>query len=109
MSSCQYGQVHPPYSNPPSVSSSFPPGAWITPSRVMNSETMSFLIGPSVVWLLSVSKTSNGALSFRQICRSFELERHEDAVRVGPVIGEWPAVSEARTLIEPLRHLEELL
>jgi len=29
MSSCQYGTVHPPCSNPPSRSSSLPPGAWI--------------------------------------------------------------------------------
>lgn len=32
MSSCQYGTVHPPCVKPPSVSSSAPPGAWITPS-----------------------------------------------------------------------------
>src|SRR5687768_2298173 len=42
MSSCQYGMVQPPCSKPPSRSSSFPPGACTTPSRVMNSETMSF-------------------------------------------------------------------
>src|SRR5688572_26921482 len=45
MSSCQYGIVQPPCSNPPSRSSSFPPGACITPSSVTNSETTSFLTG----------------------------------------------------------------
>src|SRR5690349_22193379 len=44
MSSCQYGHVHPPCLNPPSVSSSFPPGACITPSSETNSETISFLM-----------------------------------------------------------------
>src|SRR5688572_24257453 len=44
MSSCQYGTVQPPCLNPPSVSSSAPPGAWITPSRVMNSATISSLM-----------------------------------------------------------------
>ena len=46
MSSCQNGIVQPPCSNPPSRSSSSPPGACMTPSRDMNSETMSFLITP---------------------------------------------------------------
>src|SRR3989454_6913154 len=46
MSSCQYGIVQPPYANPPSRSSSLPPGACMTPSRVTNSETMSFLMWP---------------------------------------------------------------
>src|SRR5688572_23827569 len=48
MSSCQYGIVQPPYLNPPSVSSSAPPGAWITPSRDRNSETISFRMFASV-------------------------------------------------------------
>src|SRR5215510_4780348 len=39
MSSCQYGCVHPPWAKPPSLSSSAPPGAWITPSNETNSET----------------------------------------------------------------------
>src|SRR6266511_2642488 len=34
--------VQPPWVNPPSVSSSLPPGACMTPSRVTNSCTMSF-------------------------------------------------------------------
>src|SRR5687768_13743312 len=42
MSSCQYGIVQPPCSNPPSRSSSLPPGACITPSSVTNSDTISF-------------------------------------------------------------------
>ena len=42
--SCQYGHVHPPCLNPPSRSSSFPPGAWMTPSIDTNSDTMSFLM-----------------------------------------------------------------
>ena len=42
MSSCQYGIVQPPWVKPPSVSSSAAPGAWMTPSTVMNSATMSF-------------------------------------------------------------------
>src|SRR5260370_41904105 len=36
----------PPCSNPPSRSSSLPPGACITPSNVMNSDTISFRIEP---------------------------------------------------------------
>src|SRR5512133_1125963 len=44
MASCQYGRVHPPCLKPPSVSSTSPPGAWITPSKVMNSATISSLI-----------------------------------------------------------------
>src|SRR5262245_26491939 len=44
MSSCQYGCVQPPCVKPPSVSSSAPPGAWITPSSVMNSATISSLM-----------------------------------------------------------------
>src|SRR3990172_1667107 len=43
MSSCQYGRVQPPWTKPPSVSSSGAPGAWITPSSVMNSCTTIFL------------------------------------------------------------------
>src|SRR5262249_27595271 len=39
VSSCQYGHVHPPWEKPPSVSSSLPPGACITPSSDTNSET----------------------------------------------------------------------
>ena len=33
------GMDQPPWANPPSVSSSGPPGAWTTPSRLMNSLT----------------------------------------------------------------------
>src|SRR5688572_8042835 len=39
MSSCQYGCVQPPWAKPPSVSSSAPPGACMTPSNETNSDT----------------------------------------------------------------------
>src|SRR5258708_5760101 len=42
MSSCQNGQVHPPWVKPPSVSSSAPPGACMTVSNDTNSETTIF-------------------------------------------------------------------
>src|SRR5260370_14871630 len=38
------GLVHPPYAKPPLVSSSGPPGAWMTPSRETNSSTLIFLM-----------------------------------------------------------------
>src|SRR3712207_5464259 len=59
MSSCQYGSVQPPCSNPPSRSSSLPPGACITPSRVTNSETISFLIWASLVRVDSLAHTGD--------------------------------------------------
>src|SRR5689334_20829539 len=44
ISSCQYGIVQPPCANPPSVSSSAPPGACMTPSSETNSATVNFLM-----------------------------------------------------------------
>ena len=38
------GLIHPPYSKPPLVSSVGPPGACMTPSREMNSNTLTFLM-----------------------------------------------------------------
>src|SRR5512143_587022 len=40
----EYGPIHPPYANPPLVSSSGPPGACMTPSRETCSSTMTFLM-----------------------------------------------------------------
>src|SRR5215472_2223960 len=40
----EYGLVHPPYAKPLLVSSSGPPGACMTPSRDMNSSTITFLM-----------------------------------------------------------------
>src|SRR6185436_18331957 len=42
--------VQPPCANPLSRSSSWPPGAWMTPSRVMNCDTTSFLMVISFLW-----------------------------------------------------------
>src|SRR4051794_8295060 len=42
-SGSKYGIDQPPFVKPPSVSSSGPPGACITPSRLMNSLTMTFI------------------------------------------------------------------
>src|SRR5271165_1381714 len=42
--SSSYGATHPPYAKPPLVSSSGPPPACMTPSRVTNSSTITFLI-----------------------------------------------------------------
>src|SRR5512139_1464813 len=42
--SSEYGAIHPPYAKPPLVSSSGPPGACMTPSRVICSSTITFLI-----------------------------------------------------------------
>src|SRR5258707_15563825 len=46
ITSSEYGACHPPYLKPPLVSSSGPPPACMTPSRVMNSSTITFLIPP---------------------------------------------------------------
>src|SRR5512143_2885535 len=40
----EYVVIHPPYANPPLVSSSGPPGACMTPSREKCSSTITFLI-----------------------------------------------------------------
>src|SRR5260370_24543740 len=40
----KWGACPPPYSKPPLVSSSGPPPACMTPSRVMNSSTITFLM-----------------------------------------------------------------
>src|SRR5512138_3385885 len=40
----EYGHVHPPYVKPPLVSSSGPPGAWMTPSSEICSSTITFLM-----------------------------------------------------------------
>src|SRR5215216_4936354 len=42
--SSAYGAIHPPYAKPPLVSSSGPPGAWMTPSREICSSTITFLM-----------------------------------------------------------------
>src|ERR1700736_2880598 len=42
--SSEYGATPPPYAKPPLVSSSGPPPACMTPSRVMNSSTTTFLM-----------------------------------------------------------------
>src|SRR5215813_9623646 len=42
--SSENGACHPPYVKPPLVSSSGPPPACMTPSRVMNSSTLIFLM-----------------------------------------------------------------
>src|SRR5215472_1859574 len=42
--SSSYGAAHPPYAKPPLVSSSGPPPACMTPSRVMNSSAITFLM-----------------------------------------------------------------
>src|SRR6266508_5432225 len=44
ITSSEYGACHPPYAKPPLVSSSGPPGACMTPSRVINSSTITFLM-----------------------------------------------------------------
>src|SRR5262249_43670064 len=44
ITSSTYGTCHPPYAKPPLVSSSGPPPACITPSRVTNSRTITFLM-----------------------------------------------------------------
>src|SRR5580765_1505851 len=44
ITSSEYGACHPPYAKPPLVSSSGPPPAWMTPSRVTNSSAMTFLM-----------------------------------------------------------------
>src|SRR5260370_17659775 len=44
ITSSEYGACHPPYAKPPLVSSSGPPPACMTPSRVMNSSTITFLM-----------------------------------------------------------------
>src|SRR5207247_10386093 len=42
--SSEYGAWHPPYAKTPLVSSSGPPPACMTPPRVMNSSTITFLM-----------------------------------------------------------------
>src|SRR5690349_7513392 len=42
--SSEYGACHPPYAKPPLGSSSGPPPACMTPSRVTNSSTITFLM-----------------------------------------------------------------
>src|SRR5215469_6152420 len=44
ITSSEYGACHPPYAKPPLVSSSGPPPACMTPSRVMNSSAITFLM-----------------------------------------------------------------
>src|SRR5215467_13665043 len=44
ITSSEYGACHPPYAKPPLVSSSGPPPACMTPSRDMNSSTITFLM-----------------------------------------------------------------
>src|SRR5260221_6521910 len=44
ITSSEYGACHPPYAKPPLVSSSGPPPACMTPSRVTNSSTITFLM-----------------------------------------------------------------
>src|SRR5260370_10576445 len=44
ITSSEYGACHPPYLKPPLVSSSGPPPACMTPSRVTNSSTITFLM-----------------------------------------------------------------
>src|SRR3989344_3858451 len=56
--SSKYGTVHPPYLKPLEVSSSGPPGACITPSRVKNSRTISFLIYFIVIFYLTINSNS---------------------------------------------------
>src|SRR5215207_2946870 len=44
ITSSEYGACHPPYAKPPLVSSSRAPPACMTPSRVMNSSAITFLM-----------------------------------------------------------------
>src|SRR5580704_9027102 len=44
LTASECGLIHPPYSKPPLVSSSGPPGACMTPSRETNSSTLTFLM-----------------------------------------------------------------
>ena len=46
-SSSMYRMCQPPWAKPPLESSSAPPGAWATPSRLMNSFTITFRISVS--------------------------------------------------------------
>src|SRR5215472_14948827 len=46
--SSEYGACHPPNAKPPLVSSSGPPPACMTPSRVMNSSAITFLMTESL-------------------------------------------------------------
>src|SRR5512136_1461766 len=53
--SSEYELIHPPYAKPPLVSSSGPPGAWMTPSREICSSTITFLMVILLIqdyWLL---------------------------------------------------------
>src|SRR5437588_2042109 len=65
MSSCQNGQVHPPWVKPPSVSSSAPPGACMTLSNDINSETTIFRMITSV--------SNNNSRESRAHCRNDQI------------------------------------
>src|SRR5579859_16534 len=54
--SSEKGACHPPYAKPPLVSSSGPPPACMTPSRVINSSTITFLMTKLLQHLATVSQ-----------------------------------------------------
>src|SRR3954471_15439716 len=59
-SGSKYGIDHPPWVNPPSVSSSAPPGAWTTPSRLMKSLTMMRMTAPLEVEIVDTTSAEAG-------------------------------------------------
>ena len=52
----EYGAIHPPYAKPPLLSSSGPPGAWMTPSKEICSSTITFLTIESILFLCSTKQ-----------------------------------------------------
>src|SRR5260221_2226860 len=57
ITSSEYGACHPPYAKPPLVSSCGPPGACMTPSRLMNSSAITFLMTKLLQHLTNCGKS----------------------------------------------------
>src|SRR5262249_21043691 len=64
-----YGACHPAYTKPPLVSSSGPPPACMTPSRVTNSSTMTFLMAQFLQHLATSQEAVIPGWSFRRAQR----------------------------------------
>src|SRR5262249_24339161 len=98
--------VQPPCANPPSVSSFAPPGAWITPSKVTNSATMS-----SLMLLLLLAARGLPARGLEQFDRIAVGIFHEDLLAartdfhlVAKARGEGPELADA---CGQVLHLED--
>src|SRR5690348_5608702 len=83
--SSEYGACHPPYAKPPLVSSSGPPPACMTPSRVTNSRTITFLMTAFLQHLATSQEAAIRRWAFRRAQRHVSFVFYGSSSKTGTI------------------------